>query len=100
MQVEIAENLEIPVDEAKGIHLEYDSYAGQKIKQADVVLLGFPLMYPMSTTMRRNDLVYYAARTDPNVCCCVWRAPPSLLLGVEAMLTDRFLWVPACRAPP
>ena len=29
------------------------------IKQADVVLLGFPLGFNMSATVRRNDLLFY-----------------------------------------
>ena len=39
--------------------------AGAKIKQADVVLLGFPLMMNMSKAVRKADLEYYAPRTDP-----------------------------------
>ncbi len=36
------------------------------VKQADVVLLGFPLMWPMSDVVRRNDLLAYEhlTRTD------------------------------------
>ncbi|CAF3551942.1 unnamed protein product [Rotaria sordida] len=33
------------------------------IKQADVVLLGFPLMWPMSKEVRRNDLLTYERMT-------------------------------------
>lgn len=32
---------------------------GEPVKQADVVLLGFPLMHPMSPDVRRNDLEMY-----------------------------------------
>lgn len=63
--LEIAQRLRVPFDATKNIHLEYDSYNGSMIKQADVVLLGFPLQYPMSAAIRRSDLVYYANRTDP-----------------------------------
>ena len=62
----IAAHIKIPFDAVNQRHPEYDGYAGQTIKQADVVLLGFPLMWPMDDTVRRNDLVYYAERTDPN----------------------------------
>eukprot|EP01121_Diplochlamys_sp_Union-15-3_P009573 TRINITY_DN2608_c0_g1_i2.p1 TRINITY_DN2608_c0_g1~~TRINITY_DN2608_c0_g1_i2.p1 ORF type:complete len:415 (+),score=76.41 TRINITY_DN2608_c0_g1_i2:115-1245(+) len=63
---EIASNIKIPIDSKNNIHLEYDGYNGGTIKQADVVLLGFPLSYPMSEQMRYNDLEYYYPRTDPN----------------------------------
>ncbi|NWQ83473.1 PGGHG glucosidase, partial [Columbina picui] len=34
-------------------------FPGEPVKQADVVLLGFPLMHPMSPRVRRNDLEMY-----------------------------------------
>ena len=34
-------------------------YINETIKQADVVLLGFPLGFNMSADVRRNDLTYY-----------------------------------------
>eukprot|EP01119_Soliformovum_irregulare_P008598 TRINITY_DN21702_c0_g1_i1.p1 TRINITY_DN21702_c0_g1~~TRINITY_DN21702_c0_g1_i1.p1 ORF type:complete len:726 (+),score=154.23 TRINITY_DN21702_c0_g1_i1:209-2179(+) len=61
---DIAAKLKIPFDDKLQVHPEFDGYHGQLIKQADVILLGYPLMYPMSTTIRKNDLVYYSARTD------------------------------------
>jgi len=60
----IADNIKIPFDKSNNIHLEFDGYDGKKIKQADVVLLGYPLMYQMSKDVRYNDLIYYEARTD------------------------------------
>jgi len=60
----ISKSLKIPVDTANQVHLEYDSYKGDVIKQADVILLGFPLQYPMSVQLRANDLIYYQQRTD------------------------------------
>lgn len=41
-------------------------YHGEEIKQADVVLLPYPLLMDMPTQVHYNDLVYYEARTDPN----------------------------------
>lgn len=41
-------------------------YHGETIKQADVVLLPYPLLISMPTHVQYNDLVYYEARTDPN----------------------------------
>ena len=54
----------IPFDSELNIHLEYDGYntsGGQSsiIKQADVILLGFPLMVNMTPAVRETDLVYY-----------------------------------------
>lgn len=59
-----ADKLFIPFHAQKGIHLEFDNYTGDDIKQADVVLLGYPAMMPMPTKIRRADLEYYAPRTD------------------------------------
>jgi len=70
--VTIANNLKIPFDQQKQIHPEFDGYAGQQIKQADVVLLGFPLMYTMPESVRYNDLVYYSGRTDPGGPAMTW----------------------------
>jgi len=61
----VANRMYVPVDTHLNIHLEYDTYTGGQIKQADVILLGYPLMYPMSTQMRLNDLMYYQDRTSP-----------------------------------
>lgn len=60
---DIAAKLRVPFDETKRIHPEYDGYGGHKIKQADVVLLGYPLEVPMPADVRGNDLAYYAERT-------------------------------------
>jgi trehalose/maltose hydrolase-like predicted phosphorylase len=42
------------------------------IKQADVVLLGFPLMWPMSDEVRRNDLLVYEPLTRPDGPAMTW----------------------------
>lgn len=42
------------------------------MKQADVVLLGFPLMHPMSAEVRRNDLEMYEPVTDPAGPAMTW----------------------------
>ena len=36
-------------------------FSGTKIKQADTILLGYPLLYPMPRRVRRNDLDYCKA---------------------------------------
>lgn len=66
MYTEVANKIRIPFDSALGIHPEYDGYSGGQIKQADVVLLGYPLQVPMSADVRENDLTYYIERTDEN----------------------------------
>jgi len=68
----ISANIKIPFDSQKQIHPEFDGYNGQTIKQADVVLLGYPLMWNMPEQVRKNDLVYYSARTDPNGPAMTW----------------------------
>jgi trehalose/maltose hydrolase-like predicted phosphorylase len=62
----VADGLRVPFDEALGIHLQYDGYAGETIKQADVVMLQYPWEHPMPAEVARNDIDYYAARTDPD----------------------------------
>lgn len=52
----------IVLPEAYGIHLEHQGYTGQLIKQADVVLLGYPLMMNMSREDRAADLNFYQGR--------------------------------------
>ena len=69
----ISNNLQHPIDLEKEIHLEYDQYPlGTEIKQADVILLGFPLMYPMLNNFRVNDLNYYSEVTDPQGPAMTW----------------------------
>lgn len=44
----IAKNLTILHDSKKNFHPQFDGYViGSEIKQADTVLLGYPLQYPM-----------------------------------------------------
>lgn len=57
------------------IHDQHEGYAGQLIKQADVVLLGFPLcwkglqQYPDA---RMEELKYYESRTDHRGPAMTW----------------------------
>ncbi|KAL8170086.1 UNVERIFIED_CONTAM: hypothetical protein K2H54_063000 [Gekko kuhli] len=45
---------------------------GEQVKQADVILLGFPLLYPMDSEVRRNDLEMYEPVTDPTGPAMTW----------------------------
>lgn len=42
------------------------------IKQADAILLGFPLMWPMSKEVRRNDLLVYEPITRDDGPAMTW----------------------------
>ncbi|XP_069757922.1 protein-glucosylgalactosylhydroxylysine glucosidase isoform X2 [Narcine bancroftii] len=71
--MKIAEKIKVPFDPEKQYHPEFDGYKpGEVVKQADVVLLGYPLMYPMSPQVRENDLVMYEAVTDPEGPAMTW----------------------------
>lgn len=70
---EVAENIKIPFDEELNYHPEYDNYTkGLPVKQADTVMLGYPLGFPMSPEIRRNDLLAYEPVTDPNGPAMTW----------------------------
>jgi trehalose/maltose hydrolase-like predicted phosphorylase len=56
----------IPVDETRQIYLEHEGYTGQQIKQADVVMLTYPLDFAMPKSYGINNLNYYAPLTDVN----------------------------------
>ncbi|CAF1604892.1 unnamed protein product [Adineta ricciae] len=70
----VSRNLYIPFDNVSQIHLEYENFDPKHtiIKQADVVLLGFPLMWPMSEQIRRNDLLTYAPLTRDDGPAMTW----------------------------
>jgi trehalose/maltose hydrolase-like predicted phosphorylase len=46
------------------IYVEHQGYTGQKIKQADVVMLTYPLDFAMPKAVAIDDLNYYTPRTD------------------------------------
>ncbi|WP_427920183.1 discoidin domain-containing protein [Streptomyces sp. cg40] len=62
----IADHLRIPYDPKRKIFLQYDGYNGSQIKQADTVLLIYPLEWPMPAGAGAATLDYYAQRTDPD----------------------------------
>jgi trehalose/maltose hydrolase-like predicted phosphorylase len=62
----IADHLRMPFDDQNQVFLQYDGYQGTQIKQADTVLLLYPLEWPMSTKVAAKTLDYYAPRTDPD----------------------------------
>ncbi|KAJ4458271.1 putative Endoribonuclease Dicer [Paratrimastix pyriformis] len=61
----IADNIYIPYDPTTMVHPEYDGYDGRQIKQADVIMMPYPLGFDMSAASRRADLLRYVNVTDP-----------------------------------
>ncbi|XP_039765165.1 protein-glucosylgalactosylhydroxylysine glucosidase [Pararge aegeria] len=70
---DIAWSLTLPYDETLDYHPQFQGYRrGEGIKQADAVLLGFPLQYPMNISTRINDLTYYESVTRGNGPAMTW----------------------------
>ncbi|MGW6207633.1 discoidin domain-containing protein [Streptomyces sp. NPDC055089] len=63
---EVADGLRIPYDPERRLYLQYAGYDGSTIKQADTVLLIYPLEWPMEPGAAASTLDYYAAHTDPD----------------------------------
>jgi len=69
----ISKSMYVPFDESLQFHPEYDGYPlKQVVKQADTVLLGYPILYTMPPQVRRNDLEYYITVTDINGPAMTW----------------------------
>lgn len=68
----IADGLWIPFDQQKAIHLEYEGYNGAQIKQADVVMLSYPLETNMTVAVQKNDLEYYQQRIAEGGPAMTW----------------------------
>ena len=59
------QGIKIPFDEKLRYHPEFDGYTqGTLIKQASVVLIGYPLGVPMDDDVRKNDILQYEKCTD------------------------------------
>ncbi|XP_013201193.2 protein-glucosylgalactosylhydroxylysine glucosidase [Amyelois transitella] len=70
---DIAFSLALPYDKTLDYHPQFQGYKrGETIKQADVVLLGFPLQYPMNASTKSNDLSYYASVTRSSGPAMTW----------------------------
>jgi len=73
----IADQLRILYDPAHQYHPEFQGYTrGTKIKQADTILLGYPLLFGTNSStaaeVRKNDLDYYQTVTDQNGPAMTW----------------------------
>ncbi|XP_076799706.1 protein-glucosylgalactosylhydroxylysine glucosidase-like [Clavelina lepadiformis] len=62
---EISSSIVIPFDEERQYHPEYDGFDPSKnvVKQADTIMLGFPLMEDMPRQVRLNDLLIHRNAT-------------------------------------
>ena len=61
---EIAEKLQILYDSKYDYHPQFEGFdIGTEIKQADTVLIGYPLLFPMNRSTRLNDLKIYGSAT-------------------------------------
>jgi protein-glucosylgalactosylhydroxylysine glucosidase len=69
---QLADDLVILYDPVLNIHPEYAGYDGSEIKQADVVLLHYPLGMEMPADLQRSNLDYYSDRTDANGPAMTW----------------------------
>eukprot|EP00771_Trimastix_marina_P001345 gnl/Trimastix_PCT/2411.p1 GENE.gnl/Trimastix_PCT/2411~~gnl/Trimastix_PCT/2411.p1 ORF type:complete len:755 (+),score=209.85 gnl/Trimastix_PCT/2411:57-2267(+) len=90
---QIAEQMFIPFDARRNIHPEYEGYRGQLIKQADVILMGYPMQHPdIHPDIRRSDLLYYTPRTDPlgPAMTYAMEAVAFLELGMRANASQSF----------
>jgi hypothetical protein len=66
--MDVADNIYIPQDPSLNLILEYDGMNNSvEVKQADVVLLTYPLEYPNVTNEQAiQNLRYYAAKQSPD----------------------------------
>ncbi|KOB67253.1 Maltose phosphorylase [Operophtera brumata] len=90
---DIAWSLALPYDESFNYHPQFSGYTrGESIKQADAVLLGFPLQYTMNVSTRANDLSYYESVTRSNGPAMAWsmHAIGHLQLGEEQQAEANF----------
>lgn len=80
--LDAANRIVIPFNDSinGGYHPEYTGYPmGQQVKQADVILLAFPMGFAytygnMTPASRANDLQIYGNVTDPNGPAMTWGA--------------------------
>ncbi|XP_053781391.1 protein-glucosylgalactosylhydroxylysine glucosidase isoform X2 [Desmodus rotundus] len=69
----VADKIKVPFDLTRNFHPEFDGYElGEEVKQADVVLLGYPVPFPLSPRVRRNNLEVYEAVTSPRGPAMTW----------------------------
>jgi trehalose/maltose hydrolase-like predicted phosphorylase len=72
MYTKLSDAIVILFNETLGIHPEYEGYGGELIKQADVVLLAYPLGMEMTPEVQRANLDFYSAVTDTGGPAMTW----------------------------
>ena len=91
----VSEHLFVPFDTVNLFHPEYDgfNFTKDQVKQADAIMLGFPLSFNMSQQVRRNDLNIYEKSTTSHGPAMTWGmfAINWLELGDEAKAAPMFL---------
>ncbi|XP_012668808.1 protein-glucosylgalactosylhydroxylysine glucosidase isoform X2 [Otolemur garnettii] len=71
--LEVADKIKVPFDWEQNFHPEFDGYEpGEQVKQADVVLLGYPVPFPLNPDVRRKNLEIYEAVTSPQGPAMTW----------------------------
>ncbi len=70
--IDVSNRISLVYDADADYHPEYAKYKGHTVKQADVVLLPFPLLMPMNLSTRVNDLKFYENRTDNDGPAMTW----------------------------
>uniref|UniRef100_G3TC16 Protein-glucosylgalactosylhydroxylysine glucosidase n=1 Tax=Loxodonta africana TaxID=9785 RepID=G3TC16_LOXAF len=69
----VADKIKVPFDPELNFHPEFDGYRlGEEVKQADVVLLGYPIPFPLNASVRRRNLEVYEAVTSPHGPAMTW----------------------------
>ncbi|XP_032976551.1 protein-glucosylgalactosylhydroxylysine glucosidase isoform X4 [Rhinolophus ferrumequinum] len=69
----VADKIKVPFDLKHNFHPEFDGYEpGEEVKQADVVLLGYPVPFSLSPRVRRKNLEIYEAVTSPQGPAMTW----------------------------
>ncbi|XP_013358366.1 PREDICTED: acid trehalase-like protein 1 isoform X4 [Chinchilla lanigera] len=69
----VADKIKVPFDPKRNFHPEFDGYEpGEEVKQADVVLLGYPVPFPLSPDVRRRNLEIYEAVTSSQGPAMTW----------------------------
>ncbi|KAG4071845.1 hypothetical protein HA402_006006 [Bradysia odoriphaga] len=71
---EIAKRIKLPYNSTYNYHPQYEGYQqGTIIKQADTVLLSYPLLYNMTDAVKRNDLLIYENVTRQTGPAMTWQ---------------------------
>ncbi|XP_036136984.1 protein-glucosylgalactosylhydroxylysine glucosidase [Molossus molossus] len=69
----VADKIKVPFDLKQNFHPEFDGYEpGEEVKQADVVLLGYPVPFSLNPQVRRKNLEIYEAVTSPRGPAMTW----------------------------